>query len=168
MPLRRHTYRFTSGSEELRDRCGGPGCAVGLDGAVVDLSPYLLGDCGGYLRRAVELEVHAPTGPVALEAVAYMEVLLEVMPQWEVQERAPVGGQLHRRREPTLDDGEIAGSEMTVEVVLVGPQFQPLDLRQRRWVVPRACDDDHPQLGSVPFRLGERLDHPAEQVTAHT
>jgi hypothetical protein len=68
-------------SEELGDRCGRAGCAVGLDGAVVDLSPDLLGDRGGDLRRAVELEVDAPTGSIALEAVAYVKVLLEVMAQ---------------------------------------------------------------------------------------
>src|SRR6476469_9717414 len=43
------------GSVELRDRCGGAGRAVGLDGAVVDLSPDLLGDRGGDLRWAVDL-----------------------------------------------------------------------------------------------------------------
>jgi hypothetical protein len=97
--------------------------------------------------------------------VAYVEVLLEVVAQWEVQERAAVGGQLHRRREPTLDDGEVAGREMTVEVVHVGPQFQSLDVRQRRWVDPRASDDDHPRLGSLPLGLRERLDHPGPGVT---
>ena len=41
-----------------------------------------------------------------------MEVLLEVVAQREVEERPPVRGQLHRRGQPALHDGEVAGGEV--------------------------------------------------------
>jgi hypothetical protein len=63
---------------------------------------------------------------VALEPVAHVEVLLEVMSQREVEERPAVGRQLHRRRQPALDDREIARSEDAVEIVHVGAHLEPI------------------------------------------
>ena len=102
-----------------------------VDRPVVDLAPDLLGDRGGDLVRAVGLEVHAAPGAVALEPVADVEVLLEVVPEREVEERPPVRGQLHRRRQAALDDREVAGGEVAVEVVDVGADLEPVVRGQR-------------------------------------
>lgn len=80
---------------------------------------------GDRLGRRV-LEVHPPPGAVALQAVADVEVLLEVVPQREVDERPPVGRQLHRGRKAALNDREVAGGEVPVEVVDVGANLEPL------------------------------------------
>ncbi len=47
----------------------------------------------------------------------HVEVLLEVVAQWEVEEWPPAGRQLHAGGEPALDDGEVARSEVPVELV---------------------------------------------------
>src|SRR5215207_11324687 len=81
-------------SEQLGDPRRGEGSAVGLDRDVLDVAPDLLFDgCRDHLwRRGVE--VHAAPCPVAVQAVADVEVLLEVMAQREVEERPAVGRQL--------------------------------------------------------------------------
>ena len=71
-------------------------------------------------------------GTVALQAVADVEVLLEVVAEREVEERAPVRGQLHRRRQAPLDDRQVAGGEHLHVVAdvgdgLIGPLGQPAD-----------------------------------------
>ena len=50
--------------------------------------PMVLGDRGGEVIEIGAGEVHAAAGAVAVEAVADMEVLLEVVGEREVQERA--------------------------------------------------------------------------------
>src|SRR4051794_28924078 len=86
--------RITWTSEQLGEsarRCRG---AVGLHVPVVDLAPDLGGDrVRDQLGRRV-VEVHAATGSVALEPVADVEVLLEVVAQREVEEGPLLGGQL--------------------------------------------------------------------------
>src|SRR5215218_8509763 len=93
--------------EQLGDQLRRPRGAVRLDRLIVDLTADLLGDRDGDLLRAVRLEVHPPARAVALQPVAYVEVLLEVVAEREVEERSPVRGQLHRRRQAALDDGEV-------------------------------------------------------------
>jgi hypothetical protein len=66
-------------SEQLRDQGGRPGRAARVDRPVGDLAPNLVGDRGCDLLRAAGREVHRPPGGVALEAVADVEVLLEVV-----------------------------------------------------------------------------------------
>ena len=112
------------------------------------------------------LEVHAASGAVALESVADVEVLLEVVAEREVEERASVRRQLHRRRQAALDDGEIAGGEVPVELVHVGADLEPVVRGQRRRVDPRPGDDDHPQRRHALLRLRESGDHPPQQVAA--
>src|SRR3954452_20971514 len=73
-------------SEELRDRARRARSAVALHRPVVDLAPDLLGDRDRDLLGAVELEVHPPPCPVALEAMVDVEVLLEVVAKREIQE----------------------------------------------------------------------------------
>src|SRR3954447_14934078 len=135
-------------SQKLGDRCRRPRCTVGLDGVVVDVAADLGGDRGGDLLGPVEFEVHAPSGAVALEAVADVEVLLEVVAKREVEERSLVGGQLHRGGESALNDGEVAGGEVAVEVMHVGAHLESFGAREARGVDPRSRDDDHPQLGT--------------------
>jgi hypothetical protein len=95
-----------------------------------------------------------------------VEVLLEVVAEREVEERTPVRGQLHRRREAALDNREVAGCEMAVEVVDVGADLEPVLLRQALGVDARPGDDDHPELGHALLGLGERFDHAAQEVAS--
>ena len=110
--------------------------------------------------------VHVPAGAVAVEAVPHVAVLLEVVAQREVEERPPGGGELHRRREAALDDREVAGGEVAVQVRHERPD---LDARRRiegRRVDPRAGDRDHPQAVDPPGGLRVARDHPPEQRLA--
>ena len=75
--------------------------------------------------------VHASPGAVLLEPVADVEVLLEMVSEREVEEGASVGGELHRRGQPALDDGEVAGGEVAIELGNVRPDLEPVVVRQR-------------------------------------
>src|SRR5512132_1354756 len=89
------TARINPRLEELRQAPGGASGAVGLHVAIVDVAADLLRNrCRDQLRRGV-VEIHAATGPVPLEPVADVEVLLEVMAEREVDEWPLLGGQLH-------------------------------------------------------------------------
>src|SRR5204863_6396012 len=101
--------------EQLGDALGGAARAVGLDWAIVDLAADVLDDRLGDRLRWRVLEVHSPSGPVALQAMVDVEVLLEVMLQGEIDERRAVRGQLHRRRQAALHHRQIAGRQMLVE-----------------------------------------------------
>ena len=116
--------------------------------------------------RAVAFEVHAASGVVAREPVADVEVLLEVVAKREVEERAPVRRQLHRSGQTALDDGEVAGGKVPVQLVHVGAHLEPLVRRERRRVDARTCDDDHPQRGDELLRLREGSDHAPQEVGA--
>jgi hypothetical protein len=95
-----------------------------LDRAVIDLAPDLLGDRVGDRLGRLDLEVHHASSAVAPKPVAHVEVLLEVVKEREVEERPPVGGQLHARRQPALHDCKVAGGEMPVQLVHVGAHFE--------------------------------------------
>jgi hypothetical protein len=95
-----------------------------------------------------------------------VKVLLEVVFEREVDERSPVGGQLHRGRQAALDDRKVARREVAVEVVHVWADLEPLGRRQRRGIDPRSGDHNHPQLSHEPFRLGEAGDHAPEKIGA--
>ena len=64
--------------------------------------------------------VHVTPGAVPPQSVPDVDVLLEVVPKRKVEKRRVVGRELHRRREPALDNREVACSEVPVEVVDVG------------------------------------------------
>lgn len=109
--------------EQLREASGSTG-AVGLDIAVFDLAADLLGD-----RRRDPLwrgSRRSPCDdrPVAFEPMADVEALLEVVAQREVEERPLLRGQLHRRRETALDDCQVTGRQVTVEVVHIGDDLE--------------------------------------------
>lgn len=53
-------------------------------------------------------------GAISLHAVADVDLLLEVVLEREAEERAPVGGQLHRCAQAALDDGQVAGRAVEV------------------------------------------------------
>jgi hypothetical protein len=60
----------------------------------------------------------------------HVEVLLEVVAEWEVEEGPAVGGELHCRGEASLDDRQVAGGEVLVQVVDVGSDLEPVVCRQ--------------------------------------
>ena len=95
-----------------------------------------------------------------------MEVLLEVVTQREVEERSPVRRQLHRRRQPSLHDREVARGEVAVQLVDVRADLEAVGLGERRRVDARPGDDDHAEARHALLGLGERRDHTAEQVDA--
>ncbi len=103
---------------------------------------------------------------MAVEPVAHVEVLLEVVAEREVQERPPAGGQLHRGGQAALDDGEVAGGQVAVELVDVGPDFQPVMGGQAPGIDPRPGHHDHPKIGHPVFGFGVGGDHAAQQVAA--
>ena len=76
--------------------------------------------------------VDQPPGAVPVEPVPYVELLLEVVPQRDVEERPPVRGQLHRRGEPALHDGEVAHRQVPPQVVHVRAHLEPVPGRARR------------------------------------
>ena len=65
--------------EQRRDQGRGASRAVRLDRPIIDVLPDRLGDRGCDRLRRLVLEVHMPSGAVAVESVAYVEVLLEVV-----------------------------------------------------------------------------------------
>ena len=74
--------------------------AVGLDRPVVDLAADLSAIAAAIVSGVVAFEVHAAAGAVALEPVADVEVLLEVVAEREVEER-PAGS----RSAPSTSSG---------------------------------------------------------------
>src|SRR5215510_12310404 len=105
--------------DEFGDELGGAGRAVGLNVAVADGLAGQFGDVGGDEIGVGGGVVHALAGAVAVKPVADVEVLLEVVAEREVQERALGGGQLHGGGQPALDDGEVADAQMLIEAVHV-------------------------------------------------
>ena len=117
--------------------------------------------------RARSRRSRAPTGAVPIQPVPDVEVLLEVVPQRHVQERPPVRGQLHRRRQAALHDREVAGGQVPVEVVHVGVDLEP----RRAWAAtpgsirgPATTTIRSPGMSALRGRV--RGDDPAQQVAA--
>src|SRR5262249_38721147 len=125
---------------------GGGSGAVGLKVAVADGVAGQFGDVGGDEGGVGGGVVHVLAGAVTVEPVADVEVLLEVVPEREVEERALGGGQLHGGGQPALDDGEVADAQMLVEPVDVAAQLKAGSLGEGRRVDAGAGHHDHPQL----------------------
>ena len=68
---------------------------------------------------------------------------------------------------PALHHGEVAGSEVAVQVVDVGPDFEALDLWQRLGIDTWPGDDDHAKVRHALLGAGEGSDHPPQQVASH-
>jgi hypothetical protein len=92
-------------------------------------------------------------------------VLLEVVGQGEVEEGSSVGGQLHGGGQAALDDGQVAGGQVAVQVGDEGPQLEPFlpAGRQAGRVDAGAGDHDHPQLGHRSSGQREGVDDPAQE-----
>jgi hypothetical protein len=67
---------------------------------------------------------------VPVQTVLDGTLLLEVLPEREVQERASVRDELHGRGEPALYDRRIAGGEMQVQVRHVSAHVDPIADRE--------------------------------------
>src|SRR3989441_5361831 len=121
--LRRHSVAAGAKAgrelEHLRDAHGGTPRAVRLHRSVRDCSTQFLDHGGGEPIRRRLVEVHASPGAVAVQPMAHVEVLLEVMAKWEVDERPPIGGQFHRRRESDLDDRKVTDGEVPIQLMHV-------------------------------------------------
>src|SRR5260370_21852127 len=83
--------------QQFGDVGGGSSGAVWFNGPVGDLAMQLFGEGGADDFRRRVLEVHAAPRAVAIEPVADMEVLFEVVTEREIEEWPPVGGELHCR-----------------------------------------------------------------------
>ena len=95
-----------------------------------------------------------------------MEVLLEMVAQREIQERTPVRRQLHAGAQPALNNRQIAGGEVTIQLMHIRPNLQPIGAGKRGWLDARAGHDNHPQVRHAALRLRERADDTAEQMLA--
>src|SRR5690242_6042863 len=82
------------GSDELGDQRRSPPGAVGGYRPVVDWARELGGKRVADRLRGGGGVVHAGAGAVPVEPVRHVELLLEVVAQWEVEERAALRGQL--------------------------------------------------------------------------
>ena len=92
--------------------------------------------------------------------MAHVKVLFEMVSKRKVDERASVRRKLHRGGQASLHDREIAGSEVTVKLIDVGSELEPL-LRyrdERTRIDARPCDDNHAQRRELPFSFGEGRD----------
>src|SRR5258708_134426 len=114
----------------LSDEVGDPGCrtcsAILFNIPVRDLLANLLSDRGGDNVGRCLCKVHTAPSLVAVKAVSHVEVLLEMVAQREVQKRALVRRQLHRRRQPTLHHRQIPDGEVTVQLLDIATHFDPL------------------------------------------
>ena len=122
----------------------GSRCSVPLDGAIAHVAPGFCRDRIGDDLRRRRVEVHAAPGSVSIQAVPYVEVLLEGGGVAEVEERSLVRGRLHRGREVSLHQREVTRREVVAEVVDVGPHLETFALRQGHRIDPRIGDEDHP------------------------
>jgi hypothetical protein len=115
-------------------------------------------------------------GAIAVQAVPDVEVLLEVMPQREVEERPLRCGQLHRRRQPALHDGQVAHRQVPVEAIDVAAHLQTgivSKAGKARGVDTWPSDDHHSQLRGEPLRQGVGGDDlleecPSDAASAHS
>ena len=98
--------------------------------------------------------------------MADVPVLLEVVAQREVQERPARGRELHRRGQPALDDRQVAGRQVPVQVGDEGTDLHPGDRPQRGWVDARPGDRDHAQAVDAPRGIGIARDDPPQERLA--
>src|SRR5262249_60285006 len=94
-------------------------------------------------------------------------VLLEVVPEGEVEERTPVGSELHRRGEPALDHRQVARGEMAIEVVDVCHDLEAGVPGQRGGIDARPGHDDHAKRRLSPAGHPMRFDHATKEVLTH-
>src|SRR5258705_6046721 len=103
-------------SQQVGQQLGGAGGAIDLDREIPGIATDLRGNGVSEHVRTQVLVVQPASGAVLGEPVGDVEVLFEVMPQRNVDERTAGGGQLHARGESTLDDREVTRREVPVQV----------------------------------------------------
>src|SRR5215470_5009324 len=103
-------------AKQLGDEPRGPHGPVGRDVAVMYRFAQVIQHRRGELLRTRAVVVHPHAGAEALQAARDEELLLEVIPEREVEEWRAERGQLHRRREPALHDGEIGRGVVAEEM----------------------------------------------------
>ena len=131
--------------EQRRDELRRAGRAVGLDGRSSTGRSISSAIAAAMTSGGDVAVAQHPARPVALQPVADVALLLEVVLERDVQERPPCRRELHRRREAALDDREVAGDEVAVQVRDERPHLDAGRRVERRRVDPRPGDDDHPQ-----------------------
>ena len=75
----------------------------------------------------------------------------------------PAGGQLHRGRQAALDDREVAGRQVAVEVVHVAADLEPVGARQRAGSIRGPATTIIRRSGTRRWASGKRVDHPPQQ-----
>src|SRR5438445_6851143 len=115
--------------EQLGHQAGRPRSAIGRNVAVMHGLAQVIQHRARQVLRGRAVVVHPHAGAEALEAARHEELLLEVVPQREVEERGAQRGQLHRRREPALNDRQIGGGVMPEEL---GDERAHLETRRGR------------------------------------
>src|SRR3954451_5091229 len=115
-PLR-SAGRRTAVLHQLGDQPGGPARTGAVDGQVARFAADQLQDRGSERLRGGVVEVEPIGGAVAVEAVAHVEALLEVAFERQRDERPARGNQLHRGREPTLNQSHVANGQVAPELV---------------------------------------------------
>src|SRR3954454_16830863 len=98
--------------EELGDQLRGPPRAAGANRLVVDVPVELRIDRGGDVGRAARGVVHASAGSLPCQSVGAVVVLLEVVAEWEEEERPARRGELHRGREAAVADCDVTRCEI--------------------------------------------------------
>ena len=159
--------RAAAASEQVDEKVGGPGGAVGLDGRRGHRSRER-GEELGAQRVGLDEPLVRQQGPgaVPLEAVPDVVVLLEVVAQRHVEERTPGRGELHAGRESPLDHRDVARGEVPPQVGDVAEHRGPLTLRERARVDPGTGHDDEPQVRAAPPRGGDGVEDPVEEPAA--
>ena len=155
-----------AGSEHLQHHPGGALGTVGGDRQVVhglrQAGDELLGDVLG-----VGVGVRQrPSGAVPVQSVPHVHLLLEVVLERHVEERALRGGQLHRGAEAALHDGHVAGGVVQVEVGQEPAYLDAVRHVQRVPVHARTGHHDHAQARDPRSgRLVRRGDAPQQVVS---
>ena len=99
----------------------------------------LVDDCSGDPLGLGLGIIHAEAGTVALQTMAHVKVLFEVVPQRKVDEWTPGSRQLHRGRQTPLDERDVTRRETLVQLGHVSVYLEPRLSRQTLGIDPRSA-----------------------------
>src|SRR6267378_5974895 len=164
--LSRSDMGSSSSGEQLGHEARRARGAVGRNVAVVHGFAQVIQHRGRQVLWSRAVVIHPHAGAEALEAARHEELLLEVIPEREVEERRAERGQLHRCREAALHDRQIGGGVMPEEIRHEGPHLEAGRVWKRGAVEPGAGHQHHAGVGDA--RRDEREGRRAllEQVAA--